>query len=83
LFVILVIALSVLLRYTNSDYPFGIFKLFLLIANSLKDKAKVKPAPIVEAGYSLYSAASENSVTGDLDTCSEVLARLKERRKGR
>jgi hypothetical protein len=39
------------------------------LKNSLKDKAKVKPAPIVEAGYSLYSAASENSVTGDLDTC--------------
>jgi hypothetical protein len=25
----LVIVLSVLLRYTDSDYPFGIFKLFL------------------------------------------------------
>ena len=29
LFVILAIVLSVLLRYTDSDYPFGIFKLFL------------------------------------------------------
>ena len=26
---LLAIALSVLLRYTDSDYPFGIFKLFL------------------------------------------------------
>jgi len=26
----LAIVLSVLLRYTDSDYPFGIFKLFLL-----------------------------------------------------
>jgi hypothetical protein len=26
---LLVIVLSVLLRYTDSDYPFGIFKLFL------------------------------------------------------
>ena len=29
-FFFLVIVLSVLLRYTDSDYPFGIFKLFLL-----------------------------------------------------
>jgi hypothetical protein len=29
LFAILAIVLSVLLRYTNSDYPFGIVKLFL------------------------------------------------------
>ena len=28
--VLLPIVLSVLLRYTDSDYPFGIFKLFLL-----------------------------------------------------
>jgi len=25
------LVLSVLLRYTDSDYPFGIFKLFLLL----------------------------------------------------
>ena len=30
LFVLLAIVLYVLLRYTDSDYPFGIFKLFLL-----------------------------------------------------
>ena len=30
LFVLLCIVLSVLLRFTASDYPFGIFKLFLL-----------------------------------------------------
>jgi hypothetical protein len=29
-FCLLAIDLSVLLRYTDSDYPFGIFKLFLL-----------------------------------------------------
>ena len=29
LFVLLAITLSVLLRYTDSDYPFGIFKPFL------------------------------------------------------
>ena len=29
LFVLLAILLSVLLRFTDSDYPFGIFKLFL------------------------------------------------------
>jgi hypothetical protein len=29
-FVLLAIVLSVLLRYTDSDYPFGIFKLFLI-----------------------------------------------------
>ncbi|XP_076088952.1 uncharacterized protein LOC143059355 isoform X1 [Mytilus galloprovincialis] len=46
-----------------------------------KEKTKVKPAPIVSAGYSLYSAPSDNSVNGDFDTCSELLARLKERRK--
>jgi hypothetical protein len=28
---LLAIVLSVLLRYTDSDYPFGIFKLFLLL----------------------------------------------------
>jgi len=28
-FFLLTIVLSVLLRYTDSDYPFGIFKLFL------------------------------------------------------
>jgi hypothetical protein len=27
----LAIVMSVLLRYTDSDYPFGIFKLFLLL----------------------------------------------------
>ena len=31
LFVLLTIALSVLFRFTTSDYPFGIFKLFLAI----------------------------------------------------
>jgi len=30
LFVLLAIVLSVLLRYTDSDYPFGVFKLFLV-----------------------------------------------------
>ena len=30
LFVLLAIVLPVLLRYTNSDYHFGIFKLFLI-----------------------------------------------------
>jgi len=30
LFFLLAIMLSVLLRYTDSDYPFGIFKLILL-----------------------------------------------------
>ena len=30
-----VIALSVLLRFTTSDYPFGIFKLFLLLVGLL------------------------------------------------
>jgi hypothetical protein len=30
------IVLSVLLRYTDSDYPFGIFKLFLLKVNVFK-----------------------------------------------
>ena len=29
---ILAIVLSVLLRYTDSDYPFGIFKLFLIMS---------------------------------------------------
>jgi hypothetical protein len=29
-FFLLAIVLSVLLRFTDSDYPFGIFKLFLL-----------------------------------------------------
>ena len=32
-FFLLTIMLSVLLRYTNSDYPFGIFKLFLYMFN--------------------------------------------------
>ncbi|XP_063411043.1 uncharacterized protein LOC134693990 isoform X2 [Mytilus trossulus] len=49
--------------------------------SAAKEKTKVKPAPIVSAGYSLYSAPSDNSVNGDFDTCSELLARLKERRK--
>ena len=35
LFVLLSIVLSVLLRYTDSDYPFGIFKLFLYCYGSL------------------------------------------------
>ena len=30
---LLAIVLSVLLRYTDSDYPFGIFKLFLVISS--------------------------------------------------
>ncbi|CAC5415776.1 CCDC14 [Mytilus coruscus] len=49
--------------------------------SAVKEKTKVKPAPIVSAGYSLYSTTSDNSVNGDFDTCSELLARLKERRK--
>jgi hypothetical protein len=36
LFVLLVIVLSVLLQFTASDYPFGIFKLFLLRQLSYK-----------------------------------------------
>jgi hypothetical protein len=32
---LLVIVLSVLLRYTDSDYPFGIFKLFLFQTHAL------------------------------------------------
>jgi hypothetical protein len=32
-FFFLAIVLSVLLRYTDSDYPFGIFKLFLYLIN--------------------------------------------------
>ena len=31
---LLAIVLSVLLRYTDSDYPFGIFKLFLMTVKS-------------------------------------------------
>jgi hypothetical protein len=31
LFVLLALALSVFLQFTNSDYPFGIFNLFLTI----------------------------------------------------
>ena len=34
---LLAIVLSVLLRYTDSDYPFGIFKLFLIIWSSKFD----------------------------------------------
>jgi hypothetical protein len=32
---LLVIVLSVLLRYKDSDYPFGIFKLFLILFNTV------------------------------------------------
>jgi hypothetical protein len=32
-FCLLAIVLFVLLRYTDSDYPFGIFKLFLLFSS--------------------------------------------------
>ena len=35
---LLAIALSVLLRYTDSDYPFGIFKLFFLLKFLLQVK---------------------------------------------
>jgi hypothetical protein len=34
----LAIVLSVLLRYTDADYPFGIFKLFLQQYNKTTDK---------------------------------------------
>jgi hypothetical protein len=33
---LLAIVLSVLLRYTDSDYPFGIFKLFLVVVFFVK-----------------------------------------------
>ena len=36
LFFFLAIVLSVVLRFTASDYPFGIFKLFLFSFNQLK-----------------------------------------------
>ena len=36
LFVLLAIVLSVLLRYMDSDYPFGIFKLFLSESQNLR-----------------------------------------------
>jgi hypothetical protein len=41
-FLILVI-LSVLLRYTDSDYSFGIFKLFLLLPEYLVNKCFIIP----------------------------------------
>ena len=36
-FFFLAIVLSVLLRYTDSDYPFGIFKLFLYFLHMYTD----------------------------------------------
>jgi hypothetical protein len=36
LFVLLAIVVSVLLRFTDSNYPFGIFKLFLHLSANLK-----------------------------------------------
>ena len=41
-FVVLAIVLSVLLRYTDSDYPFGIFKLFLIRSTWLQWLFKVR-----------------------------------------
>jgi hypothetical protein len=43
-FFLLAIVLSVLLRYTDSDYPFGIFKLFTLQSRTLPNR-KITPAP--------------------------------------
>jgi hypothetical protein len=44
---ILAIALSVLLRYTDSDYPFGIFKLFLW--------AKISPLSEMMRSYQCFT----------------------------
>jgi hypothetical protein len=51
---LLAIVLSVLLRYTDSDYPFGIFKLFLqtvgelrvMLCNYVTDEIKKKSSPL-------------------------------------
>jgi hypothetical protein len=40
LFVLLAIVLSVLIRFTDSDYPFGIFRLFLTRFTILLKKKK-------------------------------------------
>ena len=37
---LLTIVLSILLRFTDSDYPFGIFKLFLLFFFSRQNKQR-------------------------------------------
>ena len=42
---LLAIVLSVLLRYTDSDYPFGIFKLFLRVSPNFTSFLTTVPFP--------------------------------------
>ena len=42
-----VIALSVLFRFTDSDYPFGIFQLSLFLTNQLSLRLQLQPIIVV------------------------------------
>ena len=46
-FFLLAIVLSILLRYTDSDYPFGIFKLFLLLRENKTMEKIVRPVNLI------------------------------------
>jgi len=46
-FFLLAIVLSILLRYTDSDYPFGIFKLFLLLQENKTMEKIVRPVNLI------------------------------------
>ena len=53
-FFLLAIMLSVLLRFTNSDYPFGFFKLFLLKMHSYEIVVYVQTIAVQFKGMTLF-----------------------------
>ena len=52
-FFLLAIVLSVVLRYTDSDYPFAIFKLFLINIKSIRE-FQITDRPLFHIKYTLY-----------------------------
>ena len=60
LFVLLTIVLSVLLRYTDSDFPFGIFKLFLMSIHRIDNNFLMLSAHS-DNNFLMLSAHSDNN----------------------
>ena len=73
MFVLLTIVLPVLLRYTDSDYPFGIFKLFL-IDKKVIAISKGHPHPLTsENSEDAISKETDNLLSTQEETYSRVI----------
>jgi len=69
---LLAIVLSVLLRYTDSDYPFGIFKLFLLYVGYNRCGIGKHNAKTMCIWFMYYSHSNDLILTKILHTATRM-----------